>query len=154
MPVLAADAKPEDYAALFPDAAQRIAAAVEYLHAKEYHKIALVSHSMGSRMTNEYVMSLNPAGTAALKLTPVAAWVALGMTADYRGSERFRVPVLDLYGADDLPVVLAGAARRRETLAKVSGSQSAVIVGADHYFNGHYKELDAEVRNFLDQALR
>src|SRR5450759_5775644 len=47
MPVLAADAKGEDYRDLFPDAAERLGAAVAFLKARGHRKIALASHSMG-----------------------------------------------------------------------------------------------------------
>src|SRR5258706_13560990 len=43
MPVLAASAKTEEYQALFPEAADRLQAAVDFLNAKGHHKIALAS---------------------------------------------------------------------------------------------------------------
>ncbi len=154
MPVLAADAKANDYLALFPDAAQRIAAAVQYLQAKGYRKIALVSHSLGSRMSNEYIVGTLPSGLIALEPSPVAAWVAIGMTADYRGGERFHFALLDLYGENDLPAVLKPAPRRREVVAKLENSRAVMVPQADHFFNNRYKELNKEVREFLDQVLR
>jgi triacylglycerol esterase/lipase EstA (alpha/beta hydrolase family) len=56
MPVLAADAAAEQYLASFPEAAERIGVAVDFLSAKGYKKIAIVSHSLGSRMSRVYVM--------------------------------------------------------------------------------------------------
>jgi hypothetical protein len=154
MPVLAADAKADDYLALFPDAAQRITAAVEYLQGKEYRKIALVSHSLGSRMSNDYVLGTLPASLLAPSTNPLAAWVAIGMTSDYRGGARFRFPLLDLYGENDLPAVLKGAARRKDVVDKLDDSRTMMVPQADHFFNGRYKELDKAVREFLDQVLR
>src|SRR5882672_3078311 len=47
MPVLAADTRAEQYPPLFPEAAERIDAAVAFLRGKGLKKIAVVSHSMG-----------------------------------------------------------------------------------------------------------
>jgi hypothetical protein len=52
MPVLAGEARPEEYPATFGEAGERLKVAVGFLHAKGYKKIAIVSHSMGSRMTH------------------------------------------------------------------------------------------------------
>ena len=74
MPVLAADANPEAYAAHFPEAVERLQRAVAYLKGKGHKRIALVSHSMGSRMSHAY-MTRNPA--------EVSAWAALSMPAPF-----------------------------------------------------------------------
>lgn len=145
MPVLAADAKAEDYLPLFPIAALRIGAAIRSMRIKGYRKIVLVSHSLGSRMSNEY-LAANPGA--------VNAWVAIGMTAELRGAERFEFPVFDLYGEKDLPQVLESASQRGRAINGLRGSRQTAVPEADHFFNGHYPELDAQVRGFLDQALR
>jgi hypothetical protein len=47
MPVLSADAPREQYATLFPDSNERLAAAVAYLRERGAERIAIVSHSIG-----------------------------------------------------------------------------------------------------------
>jgi dienelactone hydrolase len=145
MPVLSADAKVEEYPVLFPVSSKRIAAAVQSLQTKGYRKIAIVSHSMGSRMSNEF-LAANPRS--------VAAWVAISIPADYHGTDQFRFPVLDLYGGNDLPQILAGAKGREAVMHALKDSKQEMVPQADHFFNDHYKELDAQVNAFLDQALR
>jgi pimeloyl-ACP methyl ester carboxylesterase len=145
MPVLAAEARPEDYVVLLPIAAQRIRAAVQSMHIKGYKKIALVSHSMGSRMSNEYLLTRHPG---------VDAWVAIGMPVEFRGADRFEFPVLDLYGTKDLTAVLETATARERAIHALRGSRQSAVPDADHYFNDHYAELDAQVKAFLDQVLR
>src|SRR4030095_8951904 len=103
MPVLAGEAGHAEYPTTFGEAGERLKVAVEFLHARGYKKIAIVSHSMGSRMTHAYFTSAPRA--------PVNAWVCIGLG----GEEDFRhmtLPVLDLYGEDDFPAVLQGAQRR------------------------------------------
>mgnify|MGYP003339299715 CR=1 FL=1 len=69
MPVLAADALAESYGELSGDASERLAVATAFLRTKGYRKIALVSHSMGARMVNHYLVN-GGAGD-------IDAWVAL-----------------------------------------------------------------------------
>ncbi|HEY0663900.1 MAG TPA: DUF3530 family protein [Thiobacillaceae bacterium] len=143
MPILAADAEGEAYPPTFPEAAERIAEAVAFLKAKGYTQIAIVSHSMGSRMSRVYVAGKpDPA---------VRSWASLGLSqADYRG---LKLPVLDLYGDNDLPPVLASAARRKQSLA-AKGSQQRVIAQSDHFFTGHEAEMVAAVADFLETTLK
>ena len=145
MPILAGDAKPELHLPLFPDAAERLQLAVAFLKEKGYKRIAIVSHSMGSRMSHSY-MAQNPAA--------VSAWAALGMPAalgtgaatTYDG---IKIPVLDLYGANDEPQVLAGALKRKLSL-KNATSKQIVIPDANHFFSGREEEMVQAVKNFLD----
>jgi len=146
MPVLAADAKAEQYPPLFPEAAERIAAAAAFLRGKGHPKVAAVSHSLGSRMTNYYVEHAASPG--------LDAWVAIGITAPYSGAERFKLPVLDVYGERDYPAVRDNAAARAESLRRVRGSAQIEVPGADHFFVGHEAELVRQIRLFLERALR
>ena len=143
MPILAADAKGEDYPPTFVEAAERIGEAVAFLKAKGYTQIAIVSHSMGSRMSRVYVAGHpDPA---------VKAWASLGMSQDDYAA--LKLPILDLYGDNDLPPVLANATRRKQTLAAGS-SQQKVIARADHFYSGHEAEMVAAVADFLNATLK
>ena len=142
MPILAVDAKGEDYPPTFPEAAQRLQLAVDYLHKKGFNKVAIVSHSMGSRMSLFY-MAKNPPG--------VTAWAALGLaSADtYKG---IKVPILDLYGAKDLPLVLSGAKKRLASLKGNPASKQVVIADADHFYANHEDAMLKAVKDFLDSV--
>ncbi len=147
MPVLAAEAKGESYPLLFPQAAERLHAAVAYLRAQAPLKIAIVSHSMGARMVNYYLAH----GGAA----EIDAWAAVGISSGvYLQAETFKAPVLDIYGEKDFPVVLAHAAQRATAIQRIRGSGQVSVAGADHYFNGAEAELTRQVKLFLDKATR
>lgn len=145
MPVLSADAKAERYAATYPEAAARINAAIDYLRKQGYAKVAVVSHSMGSRMVNAWATQ-NPAA-------PIVAWVAIGMVGDFADLKGSRYPILDLYGQRDLPAVLSSAPQRAAILKHRAGSQQVSVPGSDHFFEGHDKPLLANVSGFLDRAV-
>jgi pimeloyl-ACP methyl ester carboxylesterase len=143
MPILAADAKAEAYPPTFPEAAERIGEAVAFLKAKGYTKIAVVSHSMGSRMSRVYLTGKpDPA---------VKAWASLGISVDdYRG---VKLPVLDLYGENDLPGVLTNTQKRKKSLVQ-AGSKQVKVDRADHFFGGHEAKMVSEVADFLDATLK
>jgi pimeloyl-ACP methyl ester carboxylesterase len=139
MPVLANDAKSEDYQPLFPEAAERISVAVNFLQAKGYKKIAIVSHSMGSAMSRMYVVN-NP-----FKLV---AWASLGMGHGYSYSG-IRIPVLDLYGEHDLPPVLNMSKKRASSLKGRPKSRQVRLPKSDHFYTSHEAEMVQEVAKFL-----
>lgn len=143
MPILAADARGEAYPPTFPEAAERIAEAVAFLKAKGYKQIAIVSHSMGSRMSRAYMTGKpDPA---------VKSWASLGISVDdYKTVKR---PILDLYGDNDLPQVLANAGKRKQSLA-AKGSRQVMIARADHFFTGHEGEMVEAVADFLNATLK
>ena len=144
MPVLAADAKGEDYPALFGDAAERLAAATAFLKAKGHSRIALVSHSMGSRMSNHFLATHAAPG--------IAAWVAIGISSgEFVDAARLAFPILDIYGERDFPQVLKNADARAAALTKLKGSAQIEVAGSDHYFAGTEAELVRHVRRFLDR---
>jgi pimeloyl-ACP methyl ester carboxylesterase len=144
MPVLAAEANAEDYRSTFDEAAERLKIAVDFLQAKGYEKIAIVSHSMGSRMAHAY-LTREPSA-------PIRAWVCIGLG----GEDDFRhitLPVLDLYGENDLPAVLQGAQKRAASIKDLPRSQQVMAPQTDHFFNNQQTELVRYVRDFLHKAL-
>jgi pimeloyl-ACP methyl ester carboxylesterase len=141
MPVLESDAAPDQYPALFPEAATRIQAGADWLAAKGFPRPVLLSHSMGSRMANVYFERTPDA--------PFAAWVCLGLSGDFGRMGNVKVPVLDLYGEKDLAGVLRADWRRRLKLNTVPGSSQVMIKDADHFYVDREQPLAAAIREFL-----
>ena len=147
MPVLAADAKADAYLPLFPDAAERLHAAVAFLKAKGHRKIAIASHSLGARMSNLFLAGTPDHG--------VGAWVSIGVSSgEFAAAGKLRLPVLDIYGERDFPQVLQKAGARAAVLKTLRGSAQIEVAGADHFFAGHEGELTRQVKQFLDLRLK
>jgi predicted alpha/beta-hydrolase family hydrolase len=147
MPVLAADATADAYPPLFPDAAERLQAAVAFLKVKGHRKIAIASHSLGSPMSNFFLVSTPDHG--------VAAWISIGIVpGELVEPGKLRLPVLDIYGERDFPQVLQQAEARATVLRTLRGSAQIEVAGADHYFAGSERELIRRVRQFLDQKFK
>jgi pimeloyl-ACP methyl ester carboxylesterase len=147
MPVLDAEARAERYPPLFPEAAERLAVAVAYLRGKGHKRIAIVSHSLGSRMTNYFL-------NHHARDSRIDAWVAIGHAGAFTAPLSLTAPVLDLYGEKDLPAVLESAEKRAAAIRGIRGSGQIQVAGADHFFAGHDDELVRRVRQFLDARLR
>lgn len=140
MPVLANDAESKAYLPLFPEATQRIDVAVDFLLAKGYKKVAIVSHSMGSAMSRIYVEK---------NQSKLFAWASLGIAQDFAYAG-IRIPVLDLYGEHDMPPVLKTAAKRAASLKENLQSRQVRVARSDHFYNNHETEMVKQVKNFLD----
>ncbi len=146
MPVQRAEAGLSDYhPTVFPNAVERIRSAARWLGAKGYGRIVLLSHSMGSWMSNVYFEE-TPA-------SPFAAWVCMGLTGGYGSMRNVKVPVLDVYGENDLANVLRADWRRRMTIDSIAGSRQVRIAGADHFYAGKEKALVAAIDDFVRSAV-
>jgi pimeloyl-ACP methyl ester carboxylesterase len=140
LPILAVDAKDEDYEPLIPDAVERLQLAVAWLKSKGYRKIAIVSHSFGGRVAIPF---LRGGATAVNALASLGA----GSNATYDG---IKVPVLDLMGANDFPNVMSNAARRKASLKGNAASKQVVIPDTNHFYADQEPAMVTAVKDFLD----
>ncbi|MFC1588676.1 alpha/beta fold hydrolase [Pseudomonadota bacterium] len=150
MPILPNDAEYPEYAPLYDEVAPRINAAIEYLKEEGYKKIVLIGHSQGTAM-GTYYLSKNK--------SDVIGFVGVSMP-DLSGEERMmptislktiNLPILDIYGSDDLESVLTTSEQRKAS-AKQAGNKNytaVVVEGADHFFKGKNKELIKETAEWL-----
>jgi alpha/beta superfamily hydrolase len=137
MPVLASDAKAEDYAKVFPDALDRIGKATAWLQSRGATRLVLVTHSLGAWMGDEY-LAANPSA-------PFVAWVAMGRSGPFGKGAASKRPVLDVYGESDLPAVLAAVGQR----GKVATRQVR-IDGADHFYARREDALAVAIDGWLE----
>jgi len=146
MPVLPGSAKIGDYLPTYPDADERLKLAAEWLQAKGYSgRIAIVSHSLGAAMSNDY-LARNPA-------PKVNAWVLISIINGLEDMFRIQIPVLDVYGSNDWSVTVVGADERRRQITRMAGSEQVVIEGAPHFFDHQQDELTRVIVRFLDRVI-
>jgi dienelactone hydrolase len=145
LPVLAGNVgKLGDYMNTYPDAIERFAQAAEWLRAKGYRHIAIVSHSLGATMANQYLIRTDDG--------KVGAWVFLGILNGLEDMFRLKIPVLDVYAEHDWGVIVVGADERRKQIERVPGSRQVMIRGAQHFYEQHRDEVVSEIVRFLAQA--
>jgi pimeloyl-ACP methyl ester carboxylesterase len=138
MPVLAEEGAPyKKYVEKFPDARQRITAAIDYLVGQNKKKITIIAHSMGSTMLMDWI--------AQEEVGKVSAIVTLGLGSTLKDDvnkshfdsafKKINVPFLDAYGENDFESVLKNAPSRVEALkATHPKSQQLAMSGADHFY--------------------
>lgn len=144
LPVLGGGAKIGDYLPTYPDARERFQLAADYLKAKGYKNIAIVSHSLGATMANQYLIETDD--------KTVKAWVFIGIINGLEEMFRIKIPVLDVFGSKDWEVTQVGAYERRKQIMKIKGSDQIVVPEALHFFEGKEDELTKIIVTFLDQV--
>jgi len=153
MPVLEKDSSYYDYLPIFGFAHARIEAGIEFLRERGHSSVILLAHSCGVHMAMDWIRQNGDAG--------VDAFVGLGMGATDYGQPmpqdfplaQMRVPVLDLYGADDYPAVLRAAPQRRAMIEAAGHGLSSQLAleQANHYFTDRGEALVDAVALWLDR---
>lgn len=152
MPILANDAKLEEYAAVFDEVAPRINAAVKFLKNRNINNIVIVAHSLGTAMAAYYLRN-NPDPS-------IKGMVAIGATGSHFKNENknylkslttIKLPIVDIYGAVDEPDVIK-TAEQKVAIARKSGNKNYTqikVAGADHFFTNMQEELIKRIRDWL-----
>jgi pimeloyl-ACP methyl ester carboxylesterase len=142
LPVLGPGAKMGDYLPTYPDAEERYALAGRFLQDKGFAKIAIVSHSLGATMANQYLIHADS--------TPVQAWAFISIINGLEEMFRIKIPVLDVFGSRDWEITQVGAYERKKQIDKVPGSEQVIVPDAQHFFEGREEELVKVLVAFLD----
>ena len=145
LPVLDGTAKLVDYIATYPDARERFQLAVDLLKSKGYRNIAIVSHSLGASMANQYLIKTDD--------DSVKAWVFIGIINGLEEMFRIKIPVLDIFGSRDWDVTRWGADERRAQILKIAGSEQVSVADAEHFFEGKEDRLVETIGAFLGRVL-
>lgn len=160
MPVLQTEASDEDYLPIFNEVPARIQAGLDFLSSKGLNNIILVGHSLGSNMATNYLVKHHD--------PRIKAFVGIGMMGKLQPPEtalldniasilQMQIPVLDVYGSNSFPAILASADRRAFAIASYQAdirtrhSRIVEIKEANHFFQGHEDELLGVIVNWLDK---
>ena len=151
MPVLSEGASYPDYLAEFAHSRARISAAIDYLNKNSIEKTVLLGHSMGSAMLMDWIIEH---GSGQLE-----AVITLGLGASNAINNlplpaKLNVPLLDLYGEQDYPAVLQGAAKRRAAIKTTHLSSAQVeIPSADHFFSDKEPAVSERLLTWLQGSI-
>lgn len=153
MPILPNEAEAREYIPLLNEVPGRIRAGIAALKGQDAEPIFLVTHSLGSGMARHFLAA---GGDAAIR-----GFAGVGMVVNKQvpqinslhALEKIRLPVLDLYGENDLKTVVDTAAERAAA-AQAGGNANYVqvkIPGADHFFEGFEEPLVQTVADWLSK---
>ncbi len=145
LPILPNEATADAYQALMPEVVPRLASGTAFLAREGSGGAIIVAHSMGALMTT-YALANG--------LESVEAFAGIGMSGRNREHlAQIKIPVLDLFGSDDLEDVLDSAEARRAAAAHNDQYTQRMVQGADHFFNDADDVLVETVAQWLE-ALR
>jgi pimeloyl-ACP methyl ester carboxylesterase len=153
MPILAADARAADYYAIFGEVPPRIDAGIRFLQEHGIDNIVIVAHSLGAQMAAYWL--------AQTEEPPVLGLVAIGLSGSRQADNGdvpawisgITLPILDLYGENDLPSVKETVGERVAAAGRAGNTAYAQveIAGAGHMFQGHNDALVEAVVKWLDE---
>lgn len=151
MPVLENEAEPQAYFDIYPEAGPRLQAAEKFLQEQGVETWVYVAHSMGSQMTALYLSKGAPA--------QAMGFVAVGMNAAQGDASvnvanslvKIDMPVLDLYGSEDLDIVVNTAEKKRLAAAHNKAYMQKVVEGANHFFDDMNDELIDIVSDWINK---
>ncbi|MEO8144837.1 MAG: DUF3530 family protein [Betaproteobacteria bacterium] len=146
LPVLPSTAILGLYRPLYPDARERFQLAVDFLKAKGHRNIAIVSHSLGATMANQYLIRTED--------DSVKAWVFVGIMQGLEEMFRIKIPVLDVYGSKDWTATVGGGPEREAQLRADPRSGQVIVPEATHFFEGREEELVRIISKFLNATFR
>lgn len=141
----------------------RIKAAINFLKSESYDHIALISHSFGSLMALNF-LQLKENITAPDKKRLITAAVIIGTPSSGSSApfnspvmiEKIEMPLLDLYGSNDLDSVVRSAKARKTAAYKANNKNYRQVetIGANHFYNGLDDELIIYVNNWLYKIIQ
>ena len=152
MPILPNDAKTIEYSPLYEEVAPRVRAAINHLKTTGAKKIIIIGHSLGASMAAYYLKEPNP---------DILGFIGIGMVAggddkrmdDAHSIRKITIPMLDLYGSEDLDGVLNTVTLRADA-AKIAVNKNysqVKVDGANHFFDGMDQTLLTSVSSWLKQ---
>jgi pimeloyl-ACP methyl ester carboxylesterase len=153
MPILPNEAEYREYAPLYDEVAPRINAAIEYLKGNGSKQIVLVGHSQGATMAAYYL------STSKQEVNGFGA-IGIGAFSDdprmdgVKSLQSINVPVLDLYGDDDLEPIMKSVDARAAAAKKAGNSNytQVELAGSNHFFDGKEDELVETVASWLEKT--
>jgi dienelactone hydrolase len=149
MPVLDNDAKARDYQPLMKEVPARIDAGIRQMAKEGAKKVIIIAHSMGAQMANYYLAHKKTYREAQTD-TPIVAYISIGMGAgNTKFLKKIKLPMLDLYGTDDLPAVKDSAPMRATASSHNKNYKQKVVKGANHFFEGKDDKLVEVVKEAL-----
>ncbi len=157
LPLLLADKKDaESKKQVIESSTARIDAAIKFLNSKGYNKIALIAHSFGSLMALNYLQT--DKDSLKIKAAIIIGTPSSGKSAPLNSPamiEKVKLPLLDLYGSEDLMSVMQSAKARKTAARKAANKNYRQVetIGANHFYNGLDEELVIYISGWLNKQV-
>lgn len=137
LPVHEASAPVQDYYSLFPEAKNRLAAAIEFAKNEKAEKIAIVGYGLGSLMAT-YALSetKNEAVTALVTISLPVPETTENTAQTLQFIPKISQPMLDIFAENDMPDVVRSA-RDKAVAGKINPHYRQVQIDHEGHFFLH-----------------
>ena len=152
MPILSPEEPLAEYSKTLRLANNRIQATVDYLHDWEIEPIVLLGYSFGAAQAANFLASNNPENIQAFISVSMLAQKFFKPKVDvYKFIGGINVPVLDIYGEEDLEDVRRGIDDRRLAANKNgnTGFQQIELQSSGHHYLGFEDILVEQIQIWL-----
>lgn len=150
MPIWEFGAKSNEYYALFPEASQRIQKGIDFLQNSGIKNIVLVGYGMGSLMAVHFINeSKSPAVKALVTISLPVPESKIQTAQTLSFLKKINVPVLDIYGTEDIPTVSGSARKRRVAARNNPNFRQFKINQAGRPFRNHEDLLVKRIHSWL-----
>lgn len=153
LPILSSNRSVADYGRTLKESSRRIRMGIEFLFARNYRQVVLVGYGFGAMSALEYIVNNNnPVVTAFIGISMLARKFLEPRVDMLAYLEKAALPILDIYGSDDMNFVLNTVDDRRLYASKVSTKYitQRMIEGADHYYSGYEQSVFRQITNWLE----
>ncbi|MGB5706426.1 MAG: DUF3530 family protein [Arenicellales bacterium] len=153
MPILPNEATALEYQPLFDEVPARFSAAIRFLKENGAENIVIVSHSLGAAMSAWYLAQADSGDISALVVIGMNAQTSSMPVDTARAIRKVQIPILDIYGGEDLEAVISTSARRASA-AYTGGNpdyRQIRIDEANHFFDGQENQLVELILSWLEK---
>ncbi len=155
LPLLFSDEPVDDYGKTFDEASKRINKAVKHLASLNYENIVLIGYGFGAVTGLDSLKKDNPGvlGMIGIGLKPYPYLnPKFNLLKELEG---FGLPLLDLYGSNDLEIVIDSAADRRLAIRKAENNfyKQIMVGGADQEFTNQKVILVKRMLVWMDELI-
>ncbi|ORU94440.1 MAG: hypothetical protein A6F70_08725 [Cycloclasticus sp. symbiont of Bathymodiolus heckerae] len=152
LPITTAEGSVSDNLALIKESHPRIQSTLNYMHENFKNRpCVLIAHSLGAIMATSFLAGQQQLACDALVLIGLPTLPSdLPEANSMELMKSISIPILDIYGSQDLESVTKLAPSRKLTLKKNNSLNRQVeISGADHSFNGLDETLVHSIHSWL-----
>lgn len=153
LPVLSAETPLSEYGITVREAARRIKSGVEYLHDNGYAIIVVAGYGFGAATAAWYLANDGEDNVCAFAGISMHARKFLNPQLDLTGSlGKLHIPVLDIYGSNDLKAVTQTADDRRLAIRENGNSffTQISIDDTDQYYTHKDRVLFDSIKHWLE----
>jgi pimeloyl-ACP methyl ester carboxylesterase len=140
MPIREASAPVQDYFSLIPDAKERLKAGIQFAKTEKAEKIVVIGYGLGGLMASSALTDKNADVNALITISLPVPETIENDAKTLQIIPKITLPMLDIYGASDMPNVV-NSARERQVAGKLNPKYRQMKLDDEGHFYLHDEGL-------------